>query len=82
VNDNKKGLLKYVNSKRRIRDNIGPLLDEAGHLTNRDIDKEESFNAFFTFVFETNNLPWDPWSLVLEDHNWRNDRLLANPEPV
>ena len=35
VKDNKKGFLKYVNSKRRIRDNMGPLLDEVGHLTNR-----------------------------------------------
>ena len=39
VKDNKKGFLKYVNRKRRIRDNIGLLLDEAGHLTNRDVDK-------------------------------------------
>jgi len=31
--ENKKGFLKYVNSKRRIRDNIGPLLDEGVHLT-------------------------------------------------
>lgn len=36
VVDNKKGFLKYVNSKRNIKENIGLLLDEVGHLTNRD----------------------------------------------
>lgn len=34
--DNKKGFLKYVNSKRNIKENIGLLLDEVGHLTDRD----------------------------------------------
>ncbi|GAB0177896.1 hypothetical protein GRJ2_000254900 [Grus japonensis] len=41
VGDNKKGFFKYANNKRRTRDNIGSLLDENGHLTNRDIDKAE-----------------------------------------
>ena len=39
VKDNKKGFLKYVHSQRRIRDNIGLLLDEVDHLTNRGVDK-------------------------------------------
>jgi len=38
VKANKKGFLKYVNSKRSIRDNIGLLLDVVGHLTNREVD--------------------------------------------
>ena len=50
VKDNQKGFLKHVNSKRRMRDNIDLLLDEVGHLTNRDVDKAEMFNAFFTSV--------------------------------
>lgn len=55
-----KGFLKYVNSKSRIRDNIGPLLDGVSHLTNRDIGKAEMFNAFYTSVFNTNDGPWGP----------------------
>ena len=43
VGENKKGSLKYVNNKRGTRENIGLLLDENGHLTNRDIDKAEAF---------------------------------------
>ncbi|KAM9262915.1 protein shortage in chiasmata 1 ortholog [Morus bassanus] len=80
--DNKKDFLKYVNSKRRIRENIGPLLDEVGHLKNRDIDKAEMFNAFFASVFNTNDGPWDTQSPVLEDHDWRNDKLPVHPELV
>ncbi|GAB0207774.1 hypothetical protein GRJ2_003243100 [Grus japonensis] len=78
VKDNKKGVFKYVNSKRRIRDNIGLLLDEVGHLTNRDIDEAEMFNAFFTSVFNTNDGPRDLQSPVLEDRDWGDDKLPAN----
>lgn len=67
MKDNKKGFLKYANSKRKIRDNTGPLLDDVGHLTNRDIDKAEMFNAFFASVFNTGDGPWESQSPVLED---------------
>lgn len=53
VGDNKNVLLKYVNSKRRNKENIGPLFDEGVHLTNRDVDKRDIFNAFFTSNFNT-----------------------------
>ena len=64
VKDNKKGFFKCVNSKRRIRDNICPFLDEVSHLTNRGVDKADVFNAAFTSVFNTDDKPWDPWSPV------------------
>ncbi|KAK4816425.1 hypothetical protein QYF61_016861 [Mycteria americana] len=44
VKNNKKGFFKCVNRKRSIRDNIGLLLDEVGHLTNGDVNKAEMFN--------------------------------------
>ncbi|KAK4830736.1 LOW QUALITY PROTEIN: hypothetical protein QYF61_013186 [Mycteria americana] len=80
VNDNKKSFFKNVNSKRRIRDNIGPLLDEVGHLTNREIDKEKMFNAFFASVFNTDDGPYDPQSPVLEDCDCGNDKLPPDSE--
>jgi len=67
VKDNEKDFLKYVNSNRMIRVNLGQLLQKVGHLTNRDVDKAEKFNAFFTSVFNTNDGRWDPRSPVLED---------------
>ena len=42
----KKSFFKYVYRKRRTRRNIALILDEDGHLTNWDIDKAETFNAF------------------------------------
>ncbi|KAK4810495.1 hypothetical protein QYF61_004275 [Mycteria americana] len=38
---------KYVNSKRRSKENIGLILVEDGHLNNRDEEKAEAFNAFY-----------------------------------
>lgn len=39
---------KYANRKGKTRVNTGPLLIEGGNLTNRNVDKVEMFNVFFT----------------------------------
>ncbi|GAB0180024.1 hypothetical protein GRJ2_000467700 [Grus japonensis] len=82
VGDNKKGFFKYVNNKRRTRENIGLLLNKNGHLTNRDIDKAETFNAAFTSVFNTDDGLWDPSCPELEDRDCGNNKLPADPEIV
>ncbi|GAB0199179.1 mitochondrial enolase superfamily member 1 [Grus japonensis] len=82
VGDNKKGFFKYVDNKRRTRENIGLLLNKNGHLTNRDIDKAETFNAFFASVFNTDDGLWDPSCPELEDRDCGNDKLPADPELV
>lgn len=48
VSDNKKGLFKDVNRKRRSK-NIGLTVDADGHLTSEDEEKVEATNAFFFF---------------------------------
>ncbi|GAB0179848.1 mitochondrial enolase superfamily member 1 [Grus japonensis] len=58
VSDNKKGFFKYVNSKRRSKENIGPILVEDGHLTNRNEEKVEAFSAIFASVFNNTDRPW------------------------
>lgn len=45
VRDNQKNFLKYVNKERRTKDNIILLLDEDGHLANRDTCKAEMYNS-------------------------------------
>jgi len=47
VKDNRKGLFKYINSKRKTRDNVGPLLNEVCVLLMEDAEKAELLNAFF-----------------------------------
>ena len=71
----KKGCFKYVNSKRQARNNIGLLLDTHSHLTNRDIDKAETFNAFFATVFNTDDGLWGSQSPGPENHDCENDKL-------
>ncbi|GAB0204020.1 mitochondrial enolase superfamily member 1 [Grus japonensis] len=39
VKDNEKGFYKYINSKRKTRENMGQLLNGAGELVTRDMEK-------------------------------------------
>lgn len=49
--DTKIFFLKYVNSKRKTRDNVSPLLNEGGVRVTGDAEKVEILNAFFPSVF-------------------------------
>ncbi|KAK4810454.1 LOW QUALITY PROTEIN: hypothetical protein QYF61_004234 [Mycteria americana] len=62
----------YINSKRRSKGNIRPILVEDGHLTNRDEEKAEAFNAFFASGFNNTDRPWDAQSPDSEDHECGN----------
>ena len=46
VKDNKKSFFKYTSSKWKIRNNVGPMLNEAGVLVTQDAEKAELLNAF------------------------------------
>lgn len=64
---------KYVISKRKTRDNIGLLFDNAGHLTNMDLD---TIMIFLNSVFNTES--WKAFHRHLnrlegwEITNWMN----------
>lgn len=45
VRDNKKDFLKHGNREKRSKDNIILLLDEDGHLTNKDAGKAQMYNS-------------------------------------
>lgn len=68
----RKDFIIHVNSKRRSKENTGPMLDEDGPLANKDAKKAEAHNAFFASVLDINDRPWAVWSFELEDHNCGN----------
>ncbi|GAB0209633.1 mitochondrial enolase superfamily member 1 [Grus japonensis] len=72
VSDNKKVFFKYVNSKRRSKENIGAILVEDAHLTNRDEEKVEAFNVVFASVFNNIDSPWATRSPESEDYECGN----------
>lgn len=68
----KKVFFKYVNKKRRPKENIGLILVEDGHLTSRNEEKAEAFNAS---VLKINDRFWAACSSALEDHDCRNSDI-------
>ncbi|CAM4583475.1 unnamed protein product [Lepidochelys kempii] len=51
VKSNKKGFFRYVRNKKKVKETVGPLLNEGGNLVTEDVEKANVLNAFFASVF-------------------------------
>ncbi|CAM4639936.1 unnamed protein product [Lepidochelys kempii] len=51
VKSNKKGFFRYVSNKKKVKESVGPLLNEGGNLVTEDVEKANELNAFFASVF-------------------------------
>ncbi|CAM4575936.1 unnamed protein product [Lepidochelys kempii] len=51
VKSNKKGFFRYVSKKKKVKESMGPLLNEGGNLVTEDMEKANVLNAFFASVF-------------------------------
>ncbi|XP_074451776.1 uncharacterized protein LOC141746694 [Larus michahellis] len=60
---NKKGFYKYIGSKRKTREVVGPLLNETGATVTEDAEKTELLNAFFASVFTAQTSPQETQAL-------------------
>lgn len=70
VRENNKYFYKYINSKRKARENLHPLLDTEDNLVTKCQDKAEVLNAFFASVFNSQasySLGTQPPALVDRD---------------
>ena len=67
---NSKCFYKHINSKRKARENLHPLLDAEGYLVTKGRDKAEVLNALFASVFNNKtcySLGTQPPALVDRD---------------
>ncbi|CAM4590592.1 unnamed protein product, partial [Lepidochelys olivacea] len=51
VKSNKKGFFRYVSNKKKVKESVGPFLNEGGNLVTEDVEKANVLNAFFASVF-------------------------------
>ncbi|CAM5091720.1 unnamed protein product [Eretmochelys imbricata] len=51
VKSNKKGFFRYFSKKKKVKESVGPLLNEGGNLVTEDVEKANVLNAFFASVF-------------------------------
>jgi len=58
--DNNKYFYKYIDSKRRAREDLYPLLDAKGNTVTMDQGKAEVLNSFFASVFTSKTDPQEP----------------------
>ena len=67
VKDNKKSYFKYISSKRKTRNNVGPLLNEVSDLMTENIEKAELLNAFVASVFSAKTSPQESQALEIRE---------------
>ncbi|KAK0674966.1 LIN1 transcriptase, partial [Pygoscelis papua] len=74
VRDNKKSFYKYINDKKRAKENLHSLLDAGGNIVTEDEEKVEVLNAFFASVFNRQtSYPQGTRPPELEDRDGEQD---------
>ena len=83
--ENSKCFYKHINSKRKARENLYPLLDAKGNLVTKDRDKAGVLNALFASVFHNTtcySLGTQPPALVDERDGEQNAPCMIHDEMV
>ncbi|PKU39453.1 rna-directed dna polymerase from mobile element jockey- hypothetical protein [Limosa lapponica baueri] len=79
----KTGFFKYIGGKRKMRENVSPLLNETGAMVTEDAEKAELLNAFFASVFTAQGSPQEFHTLKETEKVWmKEDFPLVNEDQV
>jgi len=78
IKDSKKGLFRYVNRKRKTRENAGLLLNEVNDLVTEDTEKEKLSNAFFPSVFTAKTTNQESQTLKVREENLKKERKTSS----
>jgi len=73
--EDKKDFFKYISSKWKTRENVGPLLKQVGAQVTEDAEKVEFLNAFFASVFTVKAGPQASQSLEPREKAWKKEDL-------
>lgn len=80
VKGKKKGIYKYINNKKKIKDNVVLLLNESEVLTTQDWETDEVLNAFFISVFTSKSSLQKFKDLGTKGKVWSKEDLLLVEE--
>ncbi|KAK4807856.1 hypothetical protein QYF61_007762 [Mycteria americana] len=82
VKDSKKRFYKYINNKRRAKENLHPLSDTGGNKVTKDEGKAEVLNSFFASDFNSKtSCSWGTQPPELEDRE-QNEAPIIQGEMV
>ncbi|GAB0185476.1 mitochondrial enolase superfamily member 1 [Grus japonensis] len=73
VKGNKKSFYRYINDKRKTRENVGPLQKDIGELVTQNMEKAEVFNPFFVSVFTAKCLSQTTQVAEGKGRDWENE---------
>lgn len=77
---NKKGFYKYLNSKRKTREKVAPLLNGAGKLETNNMEQAEVLNNFFASIFASKTALQESQAPQIRGKVWNKKDLSPTEE--
>ena len=82
VKSNPKEFFSYVNSRKPIKNSIGPLKNENGRIVSKDLEMAELLNKYFTSVFTRRNTSASPEAVIKYEGEQVLDKIVFTVEDI